>query len=169
MRVLFYIQLLIVILVVFHLFTQNQELLILILLSIIAQAIVLFRYLQALVILFILFHLMFLGLMNLPIVWFIFATIYLLISLLLATLLNNATLLFSNSFRYSSSVFNESKNRSKNPHKIFVDLMRAKEKEKNSKSKSSSNSKKTTFTRKKEGSKSSKNDSNIQDAEFSEK
>ena len=167
MRVLFYIQLLIVILVVFYLFTQNQELLILILLSVITQAIVLFRYLQVFIILFVLFHLMFLGLMNLPIVWFIFATIYLLISLLLATLLNNATLLFSNSFRYSASSFNKSSTKTKNPHKIFVDLMRAKQKEKNSKNTNSSKSNRTSFKPKDKN--SSKNNTNIKDAEFSEK
>lgn len=160
MRVLFYIQLLIVLLAGFYLFTREDELLILIFLSILVQAITLYDKLKTGVIFFLLFHLIFLGLMNLPIIWFIFAAIYLLISLLLAVLLNNTTILFSNSFQFKKS----SKNY-KDPHSLFVNLMRTKQENK----KNSSNPHRVK-TKNSEQTFSSKDKTpTVQDAEFKEK
>lgn len=171
MRILFYIQLLITILTIFYLFTFEYELLILIFLSIVLQAIILYKKIQFLTVVFILFHLAFLGLMNLPFVGFIFAALYLLVSLLLIILFNNITFLFSSSFKPS---FKTSSSRYKNPHFIFLDLV----KEKARSNKNSDNSKdsidknytkKSSFKAKSGNLDKDESDSKIKDVEFREK
>ena len=170
MRTLLYLQILIIILSTIYLFTLRYELLIGIIILVCTQFLLLVRFNFILPLIYLILNLAWIGLINLPLIGFIFAVLYLLFSLFIASILKKTTFLFSS--RYEFNVFtnkdsyknSKSANNKKkyNFHSIFEDLKRpyyfSKDKIKKTKAKYS-----------KEHRNSSNLDSKIKDAEFYEK
>lgn len=155
MRTLYYLQLGIIIFIILYLFTSNTQLLFLILFAVIAQTLILMRFHALIAFGYILFQLGFLGLMNLPYVWFVFAALYLLVSLFIAVLFNKTTIIFSNYYHFKSV------------HDLFKPTY-TNTKKKSTSSHSNSGSSKYASTSKKESSQNIKTGV-IKDVDFEEK
>lgn len=118
MRTLFYLQILILLIITMYVFILRYELLIAILGLVIIQFLLLARFNVILPLIYLIINFAWIGLINLPIVGFIFAILYLLFSLLVFSFLKKTTFLFSSKYEFSvfttKNLHNESINKSKN-------------------------------------------------------
>ncbi|MFT4244698.1 MAG: hypothetical protein ACMXYB_04575 [Candidatus Woesearchaeota archaeon] len=180
MRTLYYLQIFITLLILIYLFILRYEILIAILIVIFIQFLLLSKFNIFLPLIYVILNFAFVGLINLPIIGFVFAILYLLFSLFIASILKKTTFLLSS--KYEFVIFSNKKTRNSHNHKttkpkytfssIYEDLKRpyyfTKSKFKTSQSKKNSSSH-TQHTKNSSNQKNKKNQDEIQDAEFYEK
>ena len=112
MRTLYYSQILITLLLFIYLFLLKYELLIAILILVIIQFLLLSKFNFILPLIYLILNFAFVGLINLPIIGFVFAVLYLLFSLFIASILKKTTFLLSSKYEFvifSNKKVNKSK------------------------------------------------------------